>query len=374
MSRSLSRTLSLAFAAFLSLAIALASYRFLALGLPLSFPDMGGHIDGARLAFLAHISAAPVALAIATFQLMPGLRARRPGLHRWMGRGYALAILIGGLGALGMLPTANGGVAAQVGFGLLALCWMGSTAIAVIHARARRFAEHRRWMIRSFAFTFAAVTLRIQLPILIGAFGLSYVAAIAIQAWLCWVPNLVVAELVLARGKGKSPITRPVVVAMAALYGIMLLWSLPHLSALAGGMKMFDLRPSGYDFETANQIIAALGEQGRSFYLTVQHGLDTAFPALEAAAFALYFFRLFSIRIASVLAALAFVGAVFDELENAAVAVMLRAEVMTPQMVADASQWTVLKSATVMLLLVILLAGFAYCRWQGRAQARAEKA
>lgn len=363
----MSRQITAFLAAFLSLAIALVSYRFLALGLKLSFPDMSLHIDAARLAFLAHITASPVALAIATFQLMPNLRARRPGLHRWAGRTYGLAILIGGLGALGMLPTANGGVTAQVGFGLLAVFWLGTTAIAIIHARAKRFAEHRRWMIRSFALTFAAVTLRVELPILVFGFGLSYVAAIAILGWLCWLPNLVVAELWLARGQGyKTPITTPIITVMGVVYGLMVLWALPHLAEIAG-MQVFDMRPTGYDFATAQSIVAALGEEGRSFYLIVQQQFDTAFPVLAAASFMLAFFRLFPARMAMLFSGLALLGALFDELENASVAGMLRAgEAITPDMVAMANQWTQLKSATVTLLMLALIVGLVGAMRQRR--------
>ncbi len=369
----MTRPISLFLSAFVSLAIALMSYRFLALGLHPAFPEMVGHIDGARLAFLAHISAAPVALAIATFQLMPRLRARRPGLHRWMGRAYALAILIGGLGALGMLPTANGGPAAQVGFGLLALGWLGTTAIAVFHARARRFDLHRRWMIRSFALTFAAVTLRLEMPVLMAGFGLDYPTAIVILGWLCWLPNLALAELVLTRNTGwKTPLLWLVLAAMLAIYLVMLLWSLPHLAALAGGAAMFDLRPTGYDLASATALIAALGAEGQGFYLTVQQGLDTAFPMLKAVVLILAFFRLYPARLAAPLGLIALVVSLCDELENAAIAAMLRAgaEGLTDEMVATASHWTQLKSAGDTLLMVLLLIGLAWGlwrRWRDRA-------
>lgn len=365
----MTRRLPLILAAVLSVLVALLSYRFLALGLRLSFPDMGGHIDGARLAFLVHISASPVALALATFQLLPGLRARRPGLHRWAGRAYGVAILIGGLGALGMLPTSNGGVAAQVGFGLLAVFWIGTTGIAIRHAMARRIADHRRWMIRSFALTFAAVTLRVELPILIFGFGLTYAGAIAILSWLCWMPNALVAELWLARGQGVKPrLMWSLVAATAAVYLVMVLWSLPHLSALAGGAAMFDMRLTGYDFGTAMALIAALGPEGRDFYLNVQQGFDTAFPLLEAASFTLAFLRLFPGRIAVPLSIVSFIGAVFDELENAVVATMLRAgpDGLTEGLVATASQWTLLKSASITVLMTAVFLGIARVLWQRR--------
>jgi hypothetical protein len=48
-------------------------------------------------------------------------------------------------------------------------------------------------MIRSFALTFAAVTLRLYLiPPAIA--GVDFVTAYQWIAWLCWVPNLAIAE------------------------------------------------------------------------------------------------------------------------------------------------------------------------------------
>lgn len=185
-------------AAFLSLSVALATLRVLPLGLLASFPDMVGHIDATRVAFLAHIWGASVALAISVFQLMPRLRARRLARHRWLGRVYGAAILLGGAGALVMAPNANGGMVATVGFAALAVLWIGFTVWGIVQARLGNTALHRRFMIRSFALTFAAVTLRLELlPMMV--LGMEYVDAIRILSWLSWVPNLLVAEWVLRR-------------------------------------------------------------------------------------------------------------------------------------------------------------------------------
>lgn len=175
-------------ATLLSLLIALASYRFLALGLPLSFPDMLGQIEGQRLAFLLHISFAPLALAIGAMQFFPRIR-RRKALHRWLGRGYGIAILVSGSAGLIVALNAAGGPSAQLGFALLAIIWILVTANAVRHAVARRISIHRRWMIYSFALTFAGVTLRLYLLGFMAA-GFSYTQASIYLAWLCWLPNL----------------------------------------------------------------------------------------------------------------------------------------------------------------------------------------
>jgi hypothetical protein len=51
-------------------------------------------------------------------------------------------------------------------------------------------------MIRNFSLTFAAVTLRLYLPASLAA-GLPFDTVYPAIAWLCWVPNLVVAEFLL---------------------------------------------------------------------------------------------------------------------------------------------------------------------------------
>jgi hypothetical protein len=63
----------------------------------------------------------------------------------------------------------------------------------VIAIRQGRIADHRDWMLRSYALTLAAVTLRLYLPASQIA-GISFLIAYPAIAWLCWVPNLLVAE------------------------------------------------------------------------------------------------------------------------------------------------------------------------------------
>jgi hypothetical protein len=58
-------------------------------------------------------------------------------------------------------------------------------------------------MIRSYSLTFAAVTLRVWLPIGLMA-GLSSTDAYQAVAWVCWVPNLVVAEWVILRQRARA--------------------------------------------------------------------------------------------------------------------------------------------------------------------------
>ncbi len=89
---------------------------------------------------------------------------------------------------------AFGGVTARLGFAALALAWLYTGTRAYLAIRSRDVAAHRRWMVRNFALTFAAVTLRVYLPASALA-GIDFELAYSAIAWLCWMPNLVFAEL-----------------------------------------------------------------------------------------------------------------------------------------------------------------------------------
>ena len=194
---------------FLSGATALVSFRFLILGLPVAFGDLAEHLPDRWWSFVLHVVAAPVALFFGALQFMPGIRARRPIWHRWSGRLYVAAVMVGGLSGLVLGFNSLGGPVASAGFVLLAVFWMLFTWQGLRMARARRYVEHRQWMIRSFALTFAAVTLRLYL-VLFGLAGFEYAAAAVYLGWICWVPNLLFAQWWLRRAQlpaGQLPAT-----------------------------------------------------------------------------------------------------------------------------------------------------------------------
>lgn len=153
------------------------------------------------LALMVHFAGGGLALALGPFQLRTGPRARRSTLHRFLGRVYVVAILVGGIAGLAMAFVSQGGVVAHVGFGLLAVCWLAATIQAFLSIRRGAVLAHQQWMIRSFALTFAAVTLRLYLPLSM-AFGIPFDVSYPVIAWACWVPNLLVAEWLFVSSTG----------------------------------------------------------------------------------------------------------------------------------------------------------------------------
>jgi uncharacterized membrane protein len=175
-------------------ALSIAGYAIALLLAPgLRHPFVQTIFARAPIALFVHLAGGGIALATGPFQINTRLRTRFVTAHRWLGLSYILAIVAGGIAGFALALKSSGGMVAQAGFGLLAVFWVGSTLNAYRHVRNRDWSRHRNWMIRSFALTLAAVTLRLYLPSSQLA-GISFTVAYSFIAWLCWAPNLLVAE------------------------------------------------------------------------------------------------------------------------------------------------------------------------------------
>jgi uncharacterized membrane protein len=178
----------------LAVAVALFSLRFYGV----LFHDwlqidqgIRGVILLAPLPALTHMLVAPVALLLGPFQFSAGLRTKYPRFHRVSGRIYVAACVVSGFAALATAPYASGGGIAGLGFGILGLSWLAATLGAWRAAVRRDFSTHRLLMRFSYAMTFAAVTLRLQIPI---GFALGFASYSAMSVWLAytaWIPNVI---------------------------------------------------------------------------------------------------------------------------------------------------------------------------------------
>lgn len=156
-----------------------------------------------------HVLGAGVAIVLGPFQFSSRLRGSAQNVHRWLGRIYLSSVLLGGIGGFLLATIATGGLVARIGFALLAILWLYSGVQAYVAVRRGDLVRHRRWMIRNFALTFAAATLRVHLPILTFGFGASFDEAYPVVAWLAWVPNLVVAEWLLLEPRTRRAAPQP---------------------------------------------------------------------------------------------------------------------------------------------------------------------
>lgn len=175
-----------------SMATALFSYRYLADVGPLS-PSVLSNLF--RRPWLdVHVAGAATALLLGPLQFLPA--PRRTPLHKALGRVYVLSCLAGGLAGLVLAFGSTAGAIATVGFAGLAISWIAAVLLGWRAAVNRHFGRHRAWMIRAFSLTFAAVTLRIYL-LAIPVLPISALDAYRAISFLCWIPNLLFAELYL---------------------------------------------------------------------------------------------------------------------------------------------------------------------------------
>lgn len=187
------------------LAIAISLYPFIYLivdmksnGLLASKSDVLLSSNLYNIGFYTHIFLGGLALLFGWTQFSKKWRTKRLKLHRLIGKIYLIAVLLSGISGLYIAFYASGSVYTKLGFALLAIAWLVTTTKAYTSIRNKNIIQHQKWMIRSYALTFAAVTLRIWLPLLP---LLGFNEAYAIVAWLCWVPNLVLAEILVTRIK-----------------------------------------------------------------------------------------------------------------------------------------------------------------------------
>jgi uncharacterized membrane protein len=173
--------------------VVLYALAYVALGERVYPPHLAASFRARPWGIYPHAFFGALALGLGPLQFHQGLRVRRRALHRALGKLYVASCLLAGAAGLYMAYYAFGGWPTRLGFGALALVLLATTARAYAAARRADIAAHRAWMLRSYALIFAAVTLRLELPLLAVTVG-GFLPAYRAVAWLCWVPNLLWAE------------------------------------------------------------------------------------------------------------------------------------------------------------------------------------
>jgi Predicted membrane protein (DUF2306) len=203
------RKLAFAILTLMAVGVALYSLRFFGvladdwLGVDVGIRKV---IERVPVQALTHMLIAPIALFLGPFQFYTKLRAKCPLVHQWSGRVYVTACVVAGVAGLATSPYASGGPIAGLGFGILAVLWVGTTLGAWRAAVQRQFALHRLLMRFSYAMTFGAVTLRLQIPF---GFALGYSSYSAMSVWLAytsWVPNVIVVAIYSIAKTTRGPI------------------------------------------------------------------------------------------------------------------------------------------------------------------------
>jgi uncharacterized membrane protein len=180
--------------------------RYLAFNPDTYFPEQREVYMRRELVLGVHVVCGILALAIGPLQFVGRIRRRFVRVHRTLGAVYVTSCTGLGLSGLVLATTSYPNWVTSLGFGLLGLSMLFTTWTALRMIIARRFSDHRRWMIRSFSLIFAAVSLRIMTPLYgalssAGLVSFSFATAYTWISWLCWVPNLLIAAWLTRRPK-----------------------------------------------------------------------------------------------------------------------------------------------------------------------------
>jgi uncharacterized membrane protein len=156
-----------------------------------------------RWMLVLHIAGGITALTVGLVQLWLGLTNRVAALHRALGKVYVGVIALGSIAGFYLALTIPGNAPYAAGLFFLCVAWVVTTTMAVLAIRRRNLLQHREWMMRSYAVTFAFVTFRFGVDALTGQ-GLAASDAQAIMAWACWAIPLLLLEPLLQLRKVRS--------------------------------------------------------------------------------------------------------------------------------------------------------------------------
>lgn len=151
-----------------------------------------------RTTFYIHIFGGMLAIVLGPLQFIGFIRQRFGKAHKVIGKVYITAVLfISAPTGLYMAIYANGGFYASIGFVLMSVLWFYTTWMGIRTIRKKQIDAHVQWMIRSYAITFSAVSLRLWVPTLSLFSNFSSLQIIILTAWISWLFNLIIAELII---------------------------------------------------------------------------------------------------------------------------------------------------------------------------------
>ncbi|MCA0392669.1 MAG: DUF2306 domain-containing protein [Proteobacteria bacterium] len=214
-------------------------------------PHVTGYVPGdtfGNLQFIAHALMGGVVTFAGTWQLLPALRRRWPGIHRWNGRLFLGISLLGALSGL-YLTWVRGsrlGVGSNVSITANGVLILAFATLAWRSALRRDFVRHRRHALRAFLLVNGVWFLRIgimlaglalaPLGVEINYTGMVFVGV----SFASWLIPLTVLELYLRAERSQRAVPR---YAMAGLLGVSALLVLAGSAAAVAFMWLPALRP-----------------------------------------------------------------------------------------------------------------------------------
>ena len=153
-----------------------------------------------RISFFVHVYSSLFVLLAGFSQFSDTILKKTRKIHRIAGRLYVIVVLL--LSApsgfiIGLY--ANGGISSRIAFCLLAVLWFTYTLLAFTSIRKGNLKDHKAFMYRSYALALSAITLRAWKYLIVFLLHPRPMDVYRIVAWLGWIPNLFIAELIIRK-------------------------------------------------------------------------------------------------------------------------------------------------------------------------------
>ena len=160
-----------------------------------------------KLSFYVHVFTSCFCLIAGFTQFSKSILQNAPHMHRIFGWLYIVVVLVFSAPAGFIMSLyANGGLISQIAFVSLSCFWIVFTFIACQNVLQGNFLRHKKFMIRSYALTLSAITLRAWKFVLVFLLRPQPMDAYMMVAWLGWVPNLILAEWYIRNKMNKTSI------------------------------------------------------------------------------------------------------------------------------------------------------------------------
>jgi Predicted membrane protein (DUF2306) len=173
------------------------------------------HMPFATTGMGIHFLGGTLLLLLGPLQFVQIIRDRAPAVHRWIGRIYATAALLTGLGGLAFIALKGtvGGTPMNIGFALYGALTVVAALMTPICAWRRQFAAHRAWAVRLFALVLGSWLFRMDygfwetLTHRLGHTANFDGPFDVFMDFFFFIPNLIVAEIIIRAPKFRAPRT-----------------------------------------------------------------------------------------------------------------------------------------------------------------------
>lgn len=183
---------------YFSYLLLLITLQYLPLNLKVSFLELKGTgLTGTihyKIAFFTHVYTSLFLVIIGLIQFW---NTKTPkGYHKYLGIAYVVIILfLSAPSGLIMSFYANGGLWSKLSFIILTILWFIFTYLGYKKAKQKNWEHHQKWMMRSYALTLSAISLRLFKWGIVSFFALPPMDTYKIVAWLGWTINLLMVEI-----------------------------------------------------------------------------------------------------------------------------------------------------------------------------------